>query len=217
MITAASTVVGRISVDEQRALVVELGKIRRGAPLFRPMAGGLDMSVSITNAGPWGWVATSSVRGRYPHARQDGYHYSDVHPVTGEPWPGIPSLVLEIAERFRDPAGLRLPFDCAHVVYYAPGAVLGRHRDKTEARLDGEVNTICLGDPAIFDLWDHEDVMTSVTLMSGDIVRLSGPTRNLEHRVRKVLTSEVEDWTNPSPLSGPGRVVISVRSGAGPR
>jgi alkylated DNA repair protein (DNA oxidative demethylase) len=214
VITAASTVVGRLEPEIQRLLVAELGRIRRDAELFLPVAGSLDMSVLITNAGPVGWCATNDDRQRFPHARRSGYHYSDIHPVTGKPWPRIPALVLELAERFRDPNGSHLPFDCAHIVVYKPGADLGRHRDKTEARLDGEVITLCLGDPAVFDVWDHEDVMTSVTLMSGDVVRLSGPTRNLEHRIRRVLPGDTADMFNASPLPKPGRVVISVRSGA---
>lgn len=219
MITASSTVVGRISLDEQRRLVADLSEIRRLAPLFVPVAGSLDMSVRITNAGPVGWCATSRDRRRFPFAERDGYHYSRIHPVTGAPWPTIPTWWLELADRFRGPDedGPPLLWDCAHVVFYQPDAMLGWHRDKTEADLRGRVVTFVLGDPAVWEIEDGEGVVTSTVLITGDVVRLSGPARNLEHRIARVMPGVVGDLFNPSPLSKPGRVVISVRSGAGPR
>lgn len=216
MITAASTVVGRLSADEQRLLVTDLGEIRRAAPLFIPVAGNLDMSVRITNAGPVGWCATSRDRARFPFAERDGYHYSRRHPVTGQPWPAIPPRWLELADRFRGPDsdGPLLPWDCGHVVFYRPDAVLGWHRDKTEADTRGRVVTFVLGDPALWEVEDAEGVVTSHVLETGDVVRLSGESRNLQHRIARVMPGGSADMFNPSPLTKPGRVVISVRSGA---
>jgi alkylated DNA repair protein (DNA oxidative demethylase) len=221
VITAASTVVGRLDPDVQRRLVSNLHEIRMAAPLFMPVAGSLDMSVMITNAGPVGWCATGSTvdRARFPHAARGGYHYSPHHPVTGKPWPPIPELWLELAERFRGPDsdGPLLPWSCAHIVYYRPDAALGWHRDKTEADLRGRVITFVLGDPAVWEVKDEEGAVTSTVLETGDVVRLSGPSRNLEHRIARVLPGDAGSLFNPSPLAKPGRVVISVRSGAGPR
>lgn len=216
MITAQSTVVGRLTFDEQLQLVNDLTEIRRAAPLFTPVAGALDMSVAITNAGPVGWCATSRDPARFPFAERDGYHYSTQHPVTGKPWPPIPPFWIELAERFRGPDsdGPLLPWDCAHVVWYRPGAVLGWHRDKTEADLRGRVNTVSLGDPAVLEVENEQGVKTSCVLVSGDVVRLSGESRNLQHRIARVMPGDAGDLFNPSPLAGPGRVVISVRSGA---
>jgi alkylated DNA repair protein (DNA oxidative demethylase) len=225
MITAASTVIGRIGLDEQRQLVAELGEVRRLAPLFTPVAGSSDMTVEITNAGPWGWCATSSDAKRFPAQLRPGYHYSPHHPVTGKPWPPIPPHWLELAERFKGPDedGPALPWSCAHIVWYRPpkgrkpGATLGWHRDKTEADLRGRIITFVLGDDAEWWVEDDEGEKTSTILRTGDVVRLAGQTRNLQHRIAKVFPSDTMDMLNPSPLAGPGRVVISVRSGAGPR
>lgn len=216
MITAASTVVGRLPLEVQRLLVAELGEVRRAAPLFAPVAGSLDMSVRITNAGPVGWCATSRDRERFPFAERDGYHYARRHPVTGEPWPAIPARWLELAEPFRGPDedGPTLPWDVAHIVYYKPSAALGWHVDKTEADLRGRVITFVLGDPAVWEIEDHEGVVSSTVLVTGDVVRLSGQSRSLRHRIAKVLPGDAGDLFHPSPLAGPGRVVISVRSGA---
>jgi alkylated DNA repair protein (DNA oxidative demethylase) len=223
VITAASTVVGRLEPEIQRLLVAELGQIRQAAPLFTPYAGALPMSVRITNAGPVGWCATMigarDERGRLEHplAARSGYHYSPAHPVTGRRWPPIPALFLELADRFRGPDedGPLLPWDVAHIVFYRPGAVLGWHVDKTEANLRGRVITFVLGDPALWEIEDADGAVTSHVLVTGDVVRLSGPSRSLRHRIAKVMPGDTGDMFNPSPLAGPGRVVISVRSGAG--
>jgi alkylated DNA repair protein (DNA oxidative demethylase) len=214
MITAASTVVGKVGIDEQRLLVADLREIIRAAPLFVPVAGSLDMSVEITNAGAVGWCATNDDRKRFPAAKRAGYHYAERHPVTGAPWPAIPPRWIEIADRFRDPGGLHLSWDVAHIVRYAPGAVLGWHRDKTEADLRGEVITLALGDSALWEIEDAEGVVTSEVLVTGDVVRLAGESRSLQHRVARVLPGDTGDMFNPSPLAKPGRVVISMRSGA---
>lgn len=215
MITAADTIVGQLDFEEQRLLVAELGRIRRMAPLFVPVTNGLDMSVKVTNAGPRGWCATSRDRTRFPFAQQDGYYYAERHPVTGEPWPDIPPLFLEIAERFVDRSQpVMLPFDCAHVVFYGPGAVLGWHRDKTEEDKRGQIITISLGDPASWWVDDEEGAgKTEATLYSGMVTRLAGESRSVLHRIARVDTNPTCDLLNPSPLAGPGRAVISLRSG----
>lgn len=204
---AESTIVGRLDLEEQRQLVAELGEIKRLAPLFRPSAGGEAMSVFITNAGDVGWMGDAK-----------GYRYDRLHPVTGKPWPRIPQHWLDIADRFVDrSAAVLLPWDCAHVVFYKPGAKLGQHRDKTEADKRGQIVTISLGDPAVFRVENEDGVRSETVLVSGTVNRLAGETRNLLHEIRRVDTNPTADMLNPSPLSGPGRVVISVRSGAGAR
>jgi len=213
MITAASTVVGRLSFDEQLELVEELRAVVGRGPWITPVAGSLEMSVRIFNAGPVGWVATDA---RHRHARRHGYHYADRHPMTGEPWPKIPPRWIDLADRFRGPddLGPLLPWDCAHIVRYLPGAVLGWHRDKTEANLRGRVVTFCLGDDAEWWIEDDNGQKTSTILSTGDVVLLAGPTRNLQHRISRVITPAERSLFNPSPLASPGRIVISMRSGA---
>jgi alkylated DNA repair protein (DNA oxidative demethylase) len=43
---------------------------------------GKPLSVRMSNCGPLGWVADTS-----------GYRYQAEHPVTGKPWPPIPTLL----------------------------------------------------------------------------------------------------------------------------
>lgn len=201
---AAATVVGHVDIETQRQLVADIRTLVGREPWITPYAGGLKMSVRIFNVGPWGWLATNDHR---------GYHYADRHPVTGKPWPAIPQHWLELATRF---AGDQR-WDCAHLVRYLPGAKLGWHRDKTEADLSGSVVTISLGDPAKWDVMDEDDRESSTMIYTGDVVLLAGETRHLRHRIARVDASTTIDLLTPSPLAGPGRIALSIRSDAGPR
>jgi alkylated DNA repair protein (DNA oxidative demethylase) len=204
MRTAANTVVGMLGVYEQKRMAEDVRALVKAAPLMRPTAGGRDMSVRITNAGPWGWVAD-----------QQGYRYTDRHPVTGQPWPPIPERWAIVAAEM----GYLHAWDCAHVVWYEPGAALGWHRDKTEHSRTGAILTFSLGDPAIWCVRANEEAEeTRCTLNSGAVVLLYGETRDYLHRIAKVLPQDNGDLFRPaSPLSTPGRLVVSLREGAGPR
>lgn len=199
--TAADTVVGRLDAGEQQALLATVRALLVDAPLLTPTAGGLPMSVRVTNAGPWGWWAN-----------RQGYRYVDTHPTTGRPWPPLPSLWREIFRRYA--ADPREP-DAGHVVWYRPGARLGEHRDRTERDRSGSIVTVSLGDPATWQVRDEDGVVTRTQLVSGDVVVLEGPTRHLLHSI--VSVDQEPSLFHPSPLDRPGRLAVSVRSGAGGR
>jgi hypothetical protein len=57
------------------------------APLYQPAmpATGKPLSVRMTNLGELGWISD-----------RKGYRYQAHHPVTGKPWPAIPSVLLDI-------------------------------------------------------------------------------------------------------------------------
>src|ERR1700691_4370366 len=63
---------------------------------FRQMTtpGGFRMSVAMTNCGALGCVTD-----------QKGYRYDSVDPDTGSPWPAMPALFVELAQRSASEAG----------------------------------------------------------------------------------------------------------------
>lgn len=213
MTTARDTVVGQLSRDEQCEMVDLVRGIVRLAPLLVPSLGG--MTVRITNAGPWGWWSAPS-----------GYVYVDRHPVTKRRWPPIPALWVDIFHRYA--TGNRAP-DCAHIVWYKLGAKLGRHRDKTERDPTGTVVTPGVGSPAEWTMWDKWGKSSTTTLVTGDVTKLEGPTRDLEHRIAPMRrpdprSTQHDMFSNEplpeplwSPLDSPGRLAVSIRSGAGGR
>src|SRR5665811_1923431 len=72
----------------QAALLAEIRRVIAQAPLYTPTMprSGKPMSVRMTNAGPLGWVTD----------KERGYRYQTAHPVTEEPWPAIPSMLLDL-------------------------------------------------------------------------------------------------------------------------
>ena len=84
---------------------------------------------------PLGWV---SDRG--------GYRYQARHPVTGKPWPPMPSLLLEL---WRSSAViLAIPRPALSAIMVP--APHGLHRDEDEADLAAPVVSLSLGDTALF-------------------------------------------------------------------
>ena len=93
-------------------LLRAVAAIEVAAP-FRHMEtpGGLRMSVAMTNCGTLGW--TSDRR---------GYRYTRDDPQTGERWPAMPPLFLDLARSAADEAGFRdFTPDACLVNRYDPG------------------------------------------------------------------------------------------------
>jgi len=195
---AEKTVVERLDMATQLEIVRLAGEVRRSAPMLSVVAGGRAMSVRVTNAGELGW-----------YADERGYRYTSEHPHTGKPWPPIPDLWLEIANRI---AGEH-PWDCAHLVWYSTTAKLGWHRDKTERTLGHPVVTFSLGDGAPWSVReDTETPIHTTKISSGDVVVLAGESRSYFHRIDRI--EPALGLISPSPLSGPGRLAVSLRVAA---
>lgn len=73
--------------------------------------------------------------------------------------------------------------------------------------------TVSLGNTARWRVRDEDGNLHSTVLVSGDVTLLEGPTRHLLHQVDHI--DPEPDLLNPSPLDRPGRLAISLRSGAG--
>ncbi len=77
---------GYFDAAQQRALVADVAAVAARAPWYSPRMPrtGQPFSVKMTNCGTLGWVSDV-----------DGYRYQLQHPISGEPWPPIPSLALQ--------------------------------------------------------------------------------------------------------------------------
>src|SRR5690349_17671875 len=71
----------------ETGLMAALREITLHAPFRRMLTpGGHQMSVAMTNCGEVGWVTDVS-----------GYRYSRTDPETGQPWPAMPPVFLQVA------------------------------------------------------------------------------------------------------------------------
>jgi DNA alkylation damage repair protein AlkB len=99
---------------------------------------GKPLSVRMSNCGPLGWVADTS-----------GYRYQAKHPVTGKPWPPIPTLLMDLWAAVAPDAAE--PQACL-INWYQPDAKMGLHQDRDEQAFDAPVVSVSLGDDALFRL-----------------------------------------------------------------
>ncbi|MBV6659067.1 MAG: alpha-ketoglutarate-dependent dioxygenase AlkB, partial [Devosiaceae bacterium] len=124
----------------QEALVEDIRTVLRQAPLFQPVMPrtGKPLSVRMSNCGALGWVAD-----------QGGYRYQREHPVTGAPWPPIPSSLLALWQAVAPDAPA--PEACL-INWYEADAKMGLHQDRDEQNLSAPVVSVSLGDDALFRL-----------------------------------------------------------------
>lgn len=159
-------------------LLAALRGVIAEAPLLTPAMprSGNPMSVRMTNCGPLGWVTD----------KERGYRYQTTHPVTGKPWPAIPTILLELWEQV---ANYPAPPEACLVNYYDGDAKMGLHQDKDEEDFAAPVLSVSLGDTGIFRVGGRlrKDPTEKYQLKSGDVVVLGGADRLAYHGIDKIL------------------------------
>ena len=168
---------GYLDRPKQEALVEAIRAMVAEAPLFTPVMPGTgkEMSVRMTNCGSLGWVTD----------KQRGYRYQPTHPVTGRPWPAMPSQLLDL---WNDIAGYEKPPQACLVNFYTDDARMGLHQDRDEQDLSAPVLSISLGNTCLFRVGglERNDRTLSFKLSSGDIVVLGGEGRLCFHGVDRI-------------------------------
>jgi len=156
------------------ALVAAIDAVAAVAP-FRHMTvpGGGRMSVAMTNAGI-GWVADTR-----------GYRYDSEDPLTGQPWPDLPQVFLDLARRAAEAAGFDFRPDGCLINRYEPGAKMGLHQDINEGDFSAPIVSVSLGLPAVFQFGGlkRSDPVERISLHHGDVVVWGGPARRAFHGV----------------------------------
>lgn len=167
----------RLDRAAQEALLDAVRDIVRTAPLYVPEMPktGKKMSVRMTNCGSLGWVTD----------KDRGYRYQATHPLTGEKWPLIPDMLLEL---WRDVSGYDFPPEACLINFYSEDAKMGMHQDRDEQDFAAPVVSISLGDDCQFRVGgrSRSDPTTSVRLRSGDVVILGGEGRLSFHGVDRI-------------------------------
>ena len=168
---------GHLSPARQAELLSHVRSVLAEAPLYVPTMPrtGKPLSVRMTNCGPLGWVSDKA----------GGYRYEAEHPLTGEPWPAMPDLLLRL---WREVAGYPAPPEACLVNYYGPGARMGSHRDEDEAEIRAPVVSVSLGDDATFHVGglQRSGPKWRLRLRSGDVVVLGGAARRAYHGIDRI-------------------------------
>jgi alkylated DNA repair protein (DNA oxidative demethylase) len=157
-------------------LLPALERVLLAAP-FRQMVtpGGFTMSVGLSSCGTLGWTTDRT-----------GYRYTRIDPQTGQPWPEMPAVFLELAQAAALEAGFSdfIPDSCL-INRYVPGARMSLHQDKNERSYSAPIVSVSLGLPAMFLFGGHErsDKSQRVPLFHGDIVVWGGVDRLRYHGI----------------------------------
>ena len=180
-----------------RALIEAIDAVVARAP-FRHMVtpGGHPMSVAMTSCGTAGWVTD-----------RRGYRYSVDDPDSAQPWPEMPAVLRDLAQRAAAEVGFAgFDPDACLINRYVPGAKMALHQDKDERDFSAPIVSVSLGLPATFQFGGlaRSDKPRRYELRHGDVFVWGGPTRLVYHGV---LTLKDGDH----PLLGRQRINLTFR------
>jgi DNA oxidative demethylase len=169
---------GYLDRAAQEKLLTVLREVMRRAPLYTPHMpkSGRPLSVRMTNCGPLGWMTDAG-----------GYRYQPNHPVTGEPWPPIPEILLAA---WRDLSSYPHAPEACLVNIYGSAARMGLHQDRDEEDMTAPVVSLSLGDSCLFRIGGdrRNDRTRAFRLASGDAVVLGGGARLAFHGVDRIIS-----------------------------
>ncbi len=184
----------------QERLLEDVLRVIDCAPLFTPrMPGtGKPFSVRMTNCGSLGWLSDKDA----------GYRYEPRHPKTGEPWPTMPQVLLDLWRNVS--RCVVLPEACL-INVYGPEARMGLHRDEDEKDFSVPVVSVSLGCTALFRLGgkNRKGPTRSFDLVSGDVLVLGGEDRLSYHGVDRIKTG-TSDLIGDK-LPGAARINLTLR------
>jgi DNA oxidative demethylase len=187
---------GHLEAGQQRGLLALVGDALATAPPYTPSMPrtGKPFSVAMSNFGPLGWVSD----------RAGGYRYQATHPVSGQTWPPIPSMLLDLWDKL---AEFPAPPEACLVNLYVGSAKMGSHADTDELEFAAPVLSISLGDAATFHIGGiaRSDPKVRLRLESGDIVILGGSSRRAYHGIDRVHAG------TSTLVPGGGRINLTLR------
>ncbi|MDP1599971.1 alpha-ketoglutarate-dependent dioxygenase AlkB [Phenylobacterium sp.] len=188
---------GRLSPQAQSELLAQvLARVEQAPLVHQVTPGGKPMSVAMTSLGSLGWTTDAA-----------GYRYEPRHPVTGQAWPDIPQVLLDLWAELADPD---VPPDACLINFYNAEAKMGLHQDRDEADLKFPVLSVSLGDTAVFRIGGvkRSDPTRSIKLASGDVCLLAGEARLFHHGVDRILAG------SSRLLPSGGRINLTLRRAA---
>ncbi|MBD8614141.1 DNA oxidative demethylase AlkB [Pseudomonas putida] len=174
-----------------------LREVLKAAPFRRMQTpGGHTMSVALSNCGQFGWSTDTR-----------GYRYVSDDPLTGQPWPALPEVLLTLAREAAATAGFDdfVPDACL-LNRYVPGAKMSLHQDRDERDYGAPIVSVSLGLAAMFQLGglQRSDRPLRVPLLHGDVMVWGGVDRLRFHGVLPLKEGM-------HPVMGPQRINFTLR------
>jgi alkylated DNA repair protein (DNA oxidative demethylase) len=136
------------------------------------------MSVQLSSCGQLGWVSD-----------EQGYAYKSIDPYTTQPWPAIPDVMMQLAQRAAAQAGFHnFQPDTCLINRYEADSKLSLHQDKNEIDFTQPIVSVSLGIPAIFLLggFSRQAETQRLLLQHGDVMVWGGVDRMRFHGVMPI-------------------------------
>ncbi len=179
------------------ALLAAIETVLARSPLRQMQTpGGGRMSVRTSNCGALGWVSDAQ-----------GYRYSPLDPLSGQPWPGIPATLQALAGQAAQAAGFGdFVADACLINRYEAGARMNLHQDRNEQDFSQPIVSVSLGLPVVFLLGGlgRAERTQRILLEHGDVLVWGGPARLRFHGVLPLKAGEHS-------LLGPARINLTLR------
>jgi len=177
--------------ERAREILDAIERISRQSPFRRMETRRGAMSVEMTNCGEVGWLTD-----------RRGYRYTQLDPLTGQPWPEMPDWLQTLATGAAARAGSLAaghgsfanfrPNACL-INKYVSGTRLGMHVDNDEADTQSPIVSFSFGVPAVFR-WgglSPRDTTTDYIINHGDVLVWGGTDRLRYHGITKVYDADL--------------------------
>jgi alkylated DNA repair protein (DNA oxidative demethylase) len=196
-IAPGAALLGGFARANEREVIAAIDAVVARATFRHMMTpGGHTMSVAMTSCGSVGWVTD-----------RRGYRYSPTDPDSGTPWPEMPVVLRDLAQRAAAEIGFAgFDPDACLINRYVPGAKMALHQDKDEADFSAPIVSVSLGLPATFQFGGmaRSDKPRRYELRHGDVLVWGGPSRLVYHGVLTLKDGE-------HPLLGRQRINLTFR------
>lgn len=192
-----------LSIERQLKILNACRKIIQHSKLIRPKLYGKNFvseyALMTCNAGRYGWLAD-----------EKGFRYSETD-IQNKPFLPIPDEIMQIVKEL---APSDFVAENCLINFYQDSkgkkSHLGLHQDKTEKDLTKPIISISIGQACVFSIGgqNRDDPVQDITLYSGDVIVMSGFSRNCFHSVKHLIPN-----TCPKDLQmkSEARINITVR------
>lgn len=194
---AESFLLPKFALAHEATLLAALEDIINIVPLrIMSTPGGQMMSVKTTSCGTLGWVSD-----------RRGYRYEANDPLSGKPWPVMPHIFADLAQKAAEQAGFyQFRPDACLINRYEISSKMGLHQDKDEQDFSQPIVSVSLGIPAtfLFGGLKRSDKVMRVALQHGDVVVWGGADRLRFHGIMPIKPAN-------HPALGESRINLTFR------
>jgi alkylated DNA repair protein (DNA oxidative demethylase) len=150
--------------------------------MMTPM--GYASKVAMSNCGPLGWVSDAQ-----------GYQYSSTDPLSGDPWPALPHVLVKLAQELAQHVGTHdFQPDACLINKYEVGIGMGKHQDQDEWSFQWPIVSLSLGLSAIFQVSGNQRNGNNINMLleDGDVLVMHGPARQFFHGIRPLKADPLQ-------------------------